>query len=85
MKKNITKNINFGKDFITTTLGISSFLLSLLIYALPLFIDLKQEPNVYITVGIGVLGLLLILAPDKILTMFIQPLVRLFTKEKDNE
>lgn len=80
---NIIKNLNPKKNPITDLLGLIAFLLSLAMFSLPLFITLKEEPNIYVSSGIGVVGLLLMLAPDKIVTILIQPLVRLFTKEKE--
>ena len=53
----------------TTILGFILLLIGIFFYFADFFIDLKHEVNHWINGSISALGILLILAPDKVITL----------------
>jgi len=64
------KNANPKLNPITTTLGTLLVLISMLIWLAPMFVDVRKdyEEMWYIPTGILCVGVLFILAPDKLVT-----------------
>jgi hypothetical protein len=62
------ENINPSKNPITTIGGSIAILLALLMYALPMFMEVKKDftEHWYIPLGMLCVGVLLVLSPDSI-------------------
>lgn len=67
--KTIINNINPTKNPITTITGIVFGLLSLITFYLPSMVELKEPLPEYLALSLGVIGVILYVAPDSITTI----------------
>jgi hypothetical protein len=64
-------NVSFKENPITTTIGLLLILISVLLIILPYFMELKQEVHWGIPSGLGAVGVLFLLAPDKLVSIVV--------------
>lgn len=64
-------NINFNKDAITTITGLAVLLIGLTTFVLPFFFTLKLvvDNYYYYSIGLILIGIMLIVAPDDLKTI----------------
>ncbi len=64
-------NINFNKDAITTVTGLAVLLIGLTTFVLPFFFTLKLvvDNYYYYSIGLILIGIMLIVAPDDLKTI----------------
>ena len=75
MVKRIRQNISINNHPITTVCGFICFFYSLVLIGLPLIYETYAEIDIYYPVGIGIVGLCLLIAPDDLknaLTNFVK-------------
>jgi hypothetical protein len=60
-------NTNIKKNPYTTVIGLILILAAVALFVIPYFMNLKQEVDSFKLVVLGAIGLLLVLAPDKLI------------------
>ena len=60
-------NLNFKENPITSISGLLLMVVSLAMFVTPMFVEVIDLPETYVTAGIGVVGTLLLLSPDTLL------------------
>jgi hypothetical protein len=65
------KNVSFKENPITSTIGLILILISVALLTLPYFMELKEEVVWYIPTGLGAVGILFLLAPDKLVSIVV--------------
>lgn len=64
-------NVNFKENPITTSLGIILIIIGVALITLPYFVDLKEPVQWYIPTGLFGVGVLFLLAPDKLVSIVV--------------
>jgi hypothetical protein len=62
-------NASIKKNPITTIIGLILIVAAVALFVIPYFMDLKQEVDSFKLVVLGAIGLLLVLAPDKLIAI----------------
>lgn len=63
----LTENASIKKNPYTTVIGFIMILAAVALFIIPYFMDLKQEVDSFKLTVLGAIGLLLVLAPDKLI------------------
>lgn len=64
-------NVSFRDNPITTTIGLLLIVISILLVVLPYFMELKEDVEWYIPAVMGAVGILFLLAPDKLVSIVV--------------
>ena len=64
-------NVSFKENPITTIIGLILIIVSVLLLVLPYFMELKEDVEWYIPAVIGAIGILFLLAPDKLVSIVV--------------
>jgi hypothetical protein len=64
-------NVSFRDNPITTTIGLILIIISILLVVLPYFMELKEDVEWYIPAILGGVGILFLLAPDKLVSIVV--------------
>jgi hypothetical protein len=64
-------NVSFKDNPITTTIGIILIMVSVILLILPYFIVLNESVQWYIPAVLGGIGILFLLAPDKLVSIVV--------------
>lgn len=70
----LTDNINPKKNPYTSNLGMIMTIIALLMFTAPLFVELKKDMYSlwYVPTSIGLIGLLLLLSPDTLISLIVK-------------